>query len=224
MNLTEKDVLSNNPWKYFDAENKNIYQSTLNKAIQSKDEEECETWRTFVSGCCSPERLCILSSIQLIGTMENKYLFYIMIRNITREKKIFNEIYSSDQRFRAASEHSNIYTWEYDIPTREMHPCFRCMRDLGVPAVVENYPEPLIDAGIFPPDYADMYRGWMKKIEEGVPHLEGIIPLTVGRIPFMIKYTTEFDANGKPVKAYGSARLINATESDNEANTKKSMD
>ena len=70
----------------------------------------------------------------------------------------------------------------------------------------------------------DAFAGWMKKIEEGVPHLEGIIPLTVGRIPFMIKYTTEFDANGKPVKAYGSARLINATESDNEANTKKSMD
>ena len=42
MNLTEKDVLSNDPWEYFDAENKRIYQSTLEKAIKSKDEEECE--------------------------------------------------------------------------------------------------------------------------------------------------------------------------------------
>ena len=211
MNLMEKDILSNDPWKYFDEENKKIYQSTLEKAIKSKDEEECETWRTFVSGCCSPERLCILSSMQLIGTMENKYLFYIMIRNITREKRIFNEVYASDQRLRAASEQANIYAWEYCITTKEMRPCFRCMRDLGVPAVVENYPEPLIDAGIFPPDYADMYRDWMRQIDAGAPSMEGVIPLTVGRIPFLIRYTTEFDENGRPVKAYGSARLIETT-------------
>ncbi len=32
--------------------------------------------------------------------------------------------------------------------------------------------------------------------------------LTVGRVPFRIKYTTEFDETGRPVKAYGSAILI----------------
>ena len=48
----------------------------------------------------------------------------------------------------------------------------------------------------------------MKQIEEGVDHLEAIIPLTVGRIPFHVRYTTEFDENGKPLKAYGSATLV----------------
>jgi hypothetical protein len=62
--------------------------------------------------------------------------------------------------------------------------------------------------GIFPPDYADMYRDWHKQLEEGVPSLEAVIPLTVGRVPFIVRYTNEFDENGKPVKAYGSATLV----------------
>ena len=93
-----------------------------------------------------------------------------------------------------------------------MRPCYRCMRDLGLPALVTNYPEPAIDAGIFPPDYADMYRDMMRKIDAGAPELEADIPLTVGRVPFRVKYTTEFDDNGNPVKAFGSATLISETE------------
>lgn len=81
-----------------------------------------------------------------------------------------------------------MYAWEYTIGTKEMRPCFRCMRDLGLPALVRNYPEPAIDAGIFPPDYADMYRDWHRQLEEGVESLEAIIPLTVGRVPFHVRH------------------------------------
>ena len=53
-----------------------------------------------------------------------------------------------------------------------------------------------------------MYRDWHRQLEEGVGELEAIIPLTVGRVPFHVRYTTEFDENGKPLKAYGSATLV----------------
>ncbi len=212
MNLNEKDLITMNPWFSMDKENIATYKATLHKAIETSEEQECETWRTYLSDCCGEDRLCIRSSMQLIGVMDQKYLFYIMIRNITNEKKIFNEIVASDNRFRAASEHSNIYAWEYTVATKEMRPCFRCMRDLGLPPLLKNYPEPAIAAGIFPEDYADMYRDWHRQIEEGAKELESIIPLTVGRVPFMVKYTTEFDSSGKPVKAYGSARLCSEAE------------
>ena len=208
MNLSEKEVITMNPWFTFDKFNVDLYKKTLEKAIETREEEECETWRSYMSDCCGEEKLCIRSSMQLIGIMENKYLFYIMIRNITKEKKLFNEIFESDQRFRAASEHAKIYAWEYIYQTREMRPCFRCMRDLGLPAVVKNYPEPLIEMGVFPKDYADFYRDMMRKLENGAEYLEAEIPLTAGRIPFMVRYTNEFDAAGRPVKAYGSATLI----------------
>lgn len=208
MNLTEKDILNSDITKFFDEENLELYKKTLNKAIESKDEEECETWRTFSNKCCGEEKLCIRSNIRFIGSNGNVFLFYSSIRNVTVERKHIMDILDSERRFKAASEQANIYYWEYDVATKDMHPCFRCMRDLGLPAVVHNYPEPVIENGLFPADYAELYRQWHKNIADGVKEQEAVIPLTVGRIPFRVKYTTEFDAVGKPVKAYGSATLI----------------
>ena len=144
----------------------------------------------------------------MIGTNSNEYLFLETIYNITNQIKAYDDLASSEKKFRYASEQINIYAWEYDVSTKIMRPCFRCMRDLGLPAVIENYPEPVIENGIFPLDYADLYRDWHKQIENGVKELETIIPLTPNRIPFRVRYTTEFDENGRPLKAYGSAELI----------------
>ncbi|MBQ8699086.1 MAG: EAL domain-containing protein [Schwartzia sp.] len=208
MRLTEKETIDFNPWQELNEENKRIYEDTIRKAIASKGEETCETWRDLHSKCCGDDRICIRSHIRVIGNAGGQYLIYAMVQNVTAEKKSYQEVYESDQKFRHASEQANFYAWESTIATKEMRPCFRCMRDLGLPALVKNYPEPAIEAGIFPPDYADMYRDWHRRLAEGEPSLEAIIPLTVGRIPVHVRYTTEFDENGKPLKAYGSATLV----------------
>lgn len=208
MNMSESEVIHADAWAPFDEENKKLYIDMICRAIKSGDEEECETWRTFVSECCGTEKMCIRASVRMIGKIDEQYLFYSMVRNITRERKQYTQIAESERRFRAASEQVNIYAWEYTVATREMRPCFRCMRDLGLPPLLRNYPEPAIEMGIFPPDYADMYRDWHRQVEQGVPYLEAIIPLTVGRVPIHVRYTTEFDEVGRPVKAYGSAALV----------------
>ena len=208
MNLSAQEVIGLDPRQGMDEDNWRIYESTIKAAIASGEEETCETWRDIHSKCCGNDRICIRSSIRVIGNAGKQYLIYAMVQNITAEKKNYQDVYESDQRFRHASEQINVYAWEYNIATKEMRPCFRCMRDLGLPAVVKNYPEPAIAAGIFPPDYADMYRDWHRRLTEGETNIEGIIPLTVGRIPFHIRYTVESDENGKPLKAYGSATLI----------------
>lgn len=131
-----------------------------------------------------------------------------MIRNITTEKLNSIQMADTERRFKMASEQVNIYFWEYTVATREMRPCFRCMRDLGLPALLTNYPDSAIEMGVFPPEVADMYRDWHVQIANGAKELEAVIPLTVGRIPFHVRYTTEFDETGRPVKAYGSAALV----------------
>lgn len=209
MNMIEQEILDSDPWQGMDENNRRKYEETLKKAIESGDEESCETWRTVCSKTCGEDKICIRSFLRVIGKTEEQYLFYAMVQNITAEKQRFSEVYESERRFRFASEHANVYAWEVDIATKQMRPCFRCMRDLNVPPVVYNYPEPLIENRVFPPDYADMYREWMRKIENGeIDNIEGIIPLTVGRIPFHVRYTLERDENGKPLKAYGSATLV----------------
>ncbi len=209
MNMIEQEILDSDPLQGMDEQNRKIYFDTLDRAIASNDEETCETWRTVCSKTCGEDRICVRSFIRLIGKTETQYLFYAMVQNVTAEKARYHELYESERRFRFASEQANVYAWEVDLATRKMRPCFRCMRDLNIPPVVYNYPEPVIESGIFPPDYADMYRHWMAQLEAGeVDHLEAVMPLTVGRIPFHVRFSLERDENGKPLKAYGSATLV----------------
>ena len=208
MNLTEKDVIESDLLSCFDEENKKIYIDMLQRSIDTMEEQECDTWRTMFSPCCGQEKICIRSSVQVIGKSEGSYLFYAMVHNVTNEMKHYMELLESERRFQMASEQVNIYYWEYNVITKEMHPCFRCMRDLGLPRVLTNYPESAFELGVFPPEVHDMYRDWHRQIEQGVKELEAIIPLTEQRIPYRVRYTTEFDQNGKPIKAYGSATLV----------------
>ncbi|MBO5386775.1 MAG: EAL domain-containing protein [Lachnospiraceae bacterium] len=211
MNLSEKELVELDLMEAIEDSSKQIYSGMLERAISTMEEQECEVWCNIKSPCCGTERICIRSSVKMIGKSDDNYLFYATIRNVTAEKNRFLELEDMDKRFRVASEQANIYFWEYIIATKEMRPCFRCMRDLGLPPVVRNYPEPLIEQGIIPEDYADMYRQWMDEVAAGDVSREEIVPLTVGRVPFMFKYTMEYDENGRPLKAFGSATFVNGT-------------
>ena len=212
----EYDILNSDPWECFDEENLKIYEETIKKAIASDDEEMCDTWRNYCTKLCGEEKICIRSHIRVVGKGGDKYLIYSRVRNVTTEKKALMELNNSEHLLKYGFEHANVYAWEVNLSTFEMHPCFRCMRDLGLPPVVKNYPEPVIESGLFPADYADMYRDWMKQMRDGVDKLEAVIPLTAGRIPFIVRYTLEYDENGKPLKAFGSATLVVDNEEKSE--------
>ncbi|MBR2207733.1 MAG: PAS domain S-box protein [Synergistaceae bacterium] len=205
---TEQQIIKSTPWENHDKHSKDEYIRVIKKAIESKDEEYCETWRTICTKLCGEEKICVRSSIRLIGNAGTKYLFYTIVQNITKEKKQIEAFEENEGKFKHAFEQANVYAWEVDLSNWEMRPCFRCMRDLHLPPVVKNYPEPAIEDGIFPSDYADMYRDMMKKLADGEDNLEAVIPLTVGRVPFHVRYSLEYDENGKPLKAYGSATLV----------------
>ena len=208
MNMSEHDIIGKDAWTGFDEKNKEKYLALLKRTVESGDEEMGETWRTVYSDCCGEDRICIRTYVREIGEAEKQHLFYAMVHNITAEKKIHEQMAEDEARYKFAFEQANVYAWEYTIATKEMRPCFRCMRDLGLPPLIKNYPEPVIENGVFPPDYADQYRDWHKQLEQGVESIEGIIPLTVGRVPFHVRYTLEKDENGRPLKAYGSATLV----------------
>ncbi len=208
MSRTEQEILTENPWECTTPKCQEEYTNAINKAIKTRDEVTFECWRTICSKTCGENKICVRSTIRLIGEANNQYLFYAMVQNVTAEKERYRLAEEDERRFKSAFEHANVYAWEYTISTHEMRPCFRCMRDLGLPPIVKNYPDTAIEAGVFPPEVADMYRELMKEIDNGRTDVDLIIPLTVGRIPFHVRYTTEFDESGRPLKAYGSATLV----------------
>ena len=208
MNQSEREIIGKDPLAVFDEENRSAYLSMIEEIIRTGEEQECATWRTITSDCCDSERMYIRSTVRMIGRNQNAYLFFAAIRNITREQQEMESVLDNERRFKIASEQVNIYYWEYTVATREMRPCYRCMRDLGLPALLTNYPESAFEMGVFPPEVHDLFRSWHRQVAAGVPELEAIMPLTDKRIPFRIRYTTEFDEYGRPVKAYGSAALV----------------
>ncbi|MCR5829022.1 MAG: response regulator [Lachnospiraceae bacterium] len=213
MNLDKNDYLSRDYLEGFTADSLATYKKAINDVCKGSDEIRFETWRRLVSNCCGEENICIRSRLINLGTENGIQYIYEGVRNVTLEHYHPTADVDYKDMFARTAESNNIYYWEYTVATREMRPCFRCMRDLGLPAVVKNYPEPAIDAGIFPLDYADLYRDWHRQIvEDGVPGVEGIIPLTVARVPFRVKLTAEYGADGKPVKILGSATIIPETE------------
>ena len=131
-----------------------------------------------------------------------------MIRNITAEKEKYIELVHSDTIMRNTFDQVNIYYWEYNPLSKEMRPCFRCMRDLGLPPLVKNYPDSAIELGIIPEEYGEMYKDFVNQILEGKEKIEAIVPLTEKRIPFRIRYTTEFDELGNPIRAFASATIV----------------
>lgn len=202
-----KQLGGENDWRFASEKEKGIFIMLLNTADEGKQEAIGEVWFRSFSQCCSYQEQCISFHIHLAAVSGSSKLYYGVARNITDGKLTLQDLSASEHKFRSAAEQANIYAWEYNIATKEMRPCSRCMRDLNMPAIVENYPEPVIASGLFPADYADMYRQWHKRLADGEPQLEAIIPLTADRIPFHVRYTTEFDKDGRPVKAFGSATL-----------------
>ncbi|MBO4396440.1 MAG: EAL domain-containing protein [Eubacterium sp.] len=208
MNMDERSLINTNPWTSLDEDNKRIYENAIKRAIESGEEETCETKRVLCSKSCGDTEFWIRADIRVIGRAGDQYLLYTMIKNITSEKEKLLRIEENDRKLMAAGDQANVYAWEYYFSNKEMRPCFRCMRDLNLPPVIENYPEPLFENGVFPEDYREMYYNMLRELEEGRESSEAVIPLTVGRIPFHVRYTTEFDEAGKPLKAYGSAVMV----------------
>ena len=208
MSMSEKELMELDLLSALDEGSRLLYEGVLERAIDTMEEQECEVWYNLKNPCCEVGRICIRANVRMIGKSEDNYLFYATIRNVTKDKEMYEQFETVDKKFRLTSEQVNIYTWEYDVSTKDMRPCFRCIRDLGLPPLVRNYPEPSIETGIFPADYAEMVREWHRQIERGIAEIEAVIPLTLDRIPFRVRYTTEFDKNGKPVKAYGSATQV----------------
>lgn len=208
MNMSEREALSTSPLAMMNRANRNEYLDALQKAIVSKGEEVCETWRKIDSKSCSIDSVCIRTSIRLIGENGSNYIFYVLARNVSAEKRMFYSVLNDNRYVNKSNRQINNLFWEYTVKTREMRPCFRCMRELGLPPVLQNFPEPAIERGLIPADYADQFRDWHKQIDFGVKEIDGVIPLTENRLPYKVHYTVEFDSMGLPVKAYGSAKLI----------------
>ena len=138
MNISKNDYLEADPEKLYDDVNRDIFIESIKKCIDSNVETVVETWRQLFSDCCGFDKVCLKSRFILLeNTPEGAYIFE-GIKNISNEKRMQTSLEDIEYRYKATSEQVNIYNWEYTVATKEMRPCYRCMRDLGLPPLVTN--------------------------------------------------------------------------------------
>ena len=121
------------------------------------------------------------------------------------------------QMYESAVEDAKLVVWEYDIRNHRIIMAENEFteydyRKFDIPKVIENAPQslaPKIDDA-YVETFLDLYR----KVDAGAPYAvcEVWYKLTPGteRRCERISYTTVFDDNGKPVKAYGIGQNITA--------------
>ena len=212
LNVSVSDFLKNDYFEFATDAEKDDFCKIVMVAAQKGEVTECDYKCRNKSGCNNSVEMHLTSRIVFIKKIEDEYYFFEEIYNNNKHTSNLETLAESDRKFRIAYDQINIYSWEYTVADHTMRPCFRCMRDLGLPPVLENYPESAIERGIIPDNYAGLFRQWHKALDMGEKELETIIPLTSDRIPFRVRYTAEYDDEGKPYKAYGSATLVTDDE------------
>ncbi len=99
--INEKSLIEGDPMRFFDEENKAKYFKMLQEAIDTGNEAECETWRTYETSDGQSERLCIRTTARVVGEYGgDHFLFYSMIRNITEEKKRLEELLEIEKQYK----------------------------------------------------------------------------------------------------------------------------
>ena len=79
------------------------------------------------------------------------------------------------------------------------------MKEFNLPSVLENYPECMIGKNVVEDSFLDTYIQWHKDIAKGQKHFSAIVHSPLDGRELLVRYETEFDENGKPIRAIGSA-------------------
>jgi len=134
----------------------------------------------------------------------------------TEQETLYHELLKTKNMYELAVENANLGVWEYDIRTHTITSSSSTFRKLGIPNVVKNVPESILNL-CSPEDQAKLiemfnriFAGeptvtddfWMRWKPDLPPRCERVV------------YSVVKDKSGKPVTAYGIG--INVTEQKQE--------
>ncbi|MDD4074806.1 MAG: response regulator [Eubacteriales bacterium] len=106
-----------------------------------------------------------------------------------------------------ALESSGVSIWEYDYERRSIIQYQNSAEMHGFENVIPNVPESLVESGFVHPDSAQAFLAMYEELFAGAHFAEGVFRVqTADRKGWWyehIRYTNEFDANGKPIRAAG---------------------
>lgn len=102
---------------------------------------------------------------------DGTYLIYASYADVTVQKLTEQKLLASERAIDFATEEASLWYWQYDPNKKCAYFGKRCMRDFGLPAVMNNFPQAWLDTGRVLPEYKAIYLESVKKIDRGEPQV-----------------------------------------------------
>lgn len=127
------------------------------------------------------------------------------------------QIRQNESKYHAALQFADILTWDYDIVEQKSFNCDDWQSKYGLPSVINDVPRSMIRLGYIDKESVQTYLNAFQRLQQGESDVvvECWFHFPEIKTPkcLRIKYTNEFDKNGKPVLAH--AMGIDITEQKN---------
>ncbi len=148
------------------------------------------------------------------NTRNGEDVFDGYIMDITRSKNMEQELRESEEKFRIATENSDIAFWTYYFARKEIVQTASSQRVHGHETVVKNVPEALVQSEFIRADSAEALLKMYRDLEQGAKTASGDFwTKSLSGDDWWcerIEYTTVFDENGLPKYAHAIGRDVTA--------------
>ena len=147
-----------------------------------------------------------------------------LLSDITEQKETEEALRISEEKFRIATQNSDISFWVYDFDTRQIlnTPSFK--KTHRKESVVDNVPQSLVECGYVRSDSVNAFVDMYRKLREGAPTASGDFWFRKqddsGWWCERIVYTNVLDETGKPLRAYALGKDV-TTEIQQQVERKK---
>ncbi|MEG1824776.1 MAG: ATP-binding protein [Cloacibacillus sp.] len=137
-----------------------------------------------------------------------------VVMDITAQKEAEQALRESEEKFRIATENSDVVFWSYNIGRGEIVQNESSQKVHGFTPVIENVPHSLLEEGYIRPDCIKRFMEMYSDLEGGAKRAGGDFwtkNLTRdGWWCERIEYTTVFDESGRPKCAHAIGRDVTA--------------
>lgn len=130
-----------------------------------------------------------------------------VLTDVTEEVRRRQALDIAQESYQITLNSSGVRIWEYDLQKDCAYQNIASQQQLGIPAVMQNYPQSFLDTNILLPEYWEQYLEIHRQLKKGLKMVmfEAQMWLPGGEMPVWEKviYRTIFDKNGVPIKAIG---------------------
>ncbi|MCI2056378.1 MAG: PAS domain-containing protein [Oscillibacter sp.] len=143
-------------------------------------------------------------------------LAYVSYADITEERLMAQKLWASERALDIATEEAGLWYWKFDPDKGRAYYNPKSMRDFGLPAIADNYPQSWLDSGFVLPEYHKAYRDAVEQIKQGIGQavFEARTILPDGKSHWAeFRFTNLPPVDGQDRMAVCTARLIDFEKS-----------